>query len=477
MLLTRRLYVMKKLIAFLAALSMLTAVGCGSTAEDKHEDTDDDSSVSAAAENKEKNGKEDKEDKEDEEDKGEEASGDSEAGSEGSGGNEGDSITDGMVNDNNCIIDDSVQEEDNDPYDKATLYKMTELAVGQVNTIIEQDKQAYFDSLNIKGLLADKGSKRFYRSILSMGDDLSEAEIQLYYNLISALDGQDDSKLEEIESLYNAGGLTEEDTVDQFYEEVSRIAGSVGVEDVASVCDIYSPFSYMFNDYSGAPEGFADDPSAFRIVPDDSTIYGIEIDSYVNTDHGTFAQLDLIVACGDWEYVLDETNIWISEDQSSVYIGNPSMAENEVKGMSFDEVKKLVEDSKSSKNINVTNSRAKTAYNAVAVYFADQQEAGRDMDTVIDDDDFLLAGYPEAMRLGEVSLQTDIMGKGDMVLLDLYDSGDLPAGKVYVGIAEIEGERTYFVQFKDDTGLIGQFPDPIQADRADSVTWGEFFEG
>ena len=454
---------MKKALAFLAALTMLAAVGCGDTAKDKPEkEGKQETAASAKAEQKEK----DSEDPEKEELSDEDGSDD-----------DGEAVTDGMVNDNNCIIDAGHQDDGNDDYDKADLYKMMELAVEQYNAIIDQDKQAYFDTLNIEGILNDKGVKRLYEQLADMygGDEVSECELEIYYNAVMALEDLENTEIDDVEHLLDDESITEEEAVDKCDEIIKGAAEDLKPEDVPTLYDIYSPFSYLFGDRASdaVPQSFSSDPSAFMIVPDDSTIFAIELDEYVCNKYGSFAELDLAIAHGDWEYILDEVRVWIDDDQTSVYIGNIRIAENEVKGMTLDEIKEQVS---SNKNVNVTNSRAKTAYHTVAEYIYDQEVEGRSMDTVFADEDFLLAA-DKGLDLENDSVQTTLMGYGDIALHDLYDTGDLPAGKVFVGITEIDGKRTFFVQFLDDTGVIGQYPSPPSSDNWESVVWGEFFNG
>ena len=437
---------MKRVIAFLAALAMTAAVGCGEVEKDEPSAK---MGIETSASEKT-----------------------SEVAEDG-----GESASEGMVNDSNCIIDADYQDDDNDEYDKAALYKMMELAVKQYNAIIDRDKQAYFDTVNIKGVLTDKGIRRLYGALADMydEDEVSNCELEIYYNAVEALGDLDRTEIDDIEHLLDEESITEEEAVDKCDEIIRGVAEGITPEDVPAIYDKYSPFSILFGEDApeDLPEGFADDPSAFKIVPDDSTIFGIELDEYAGNEYGSFAELDLIVAQGDWEYVLDECLVWINGDQTSVYIGNIHIDENEVKGMTIDEIREEVS---SDDNINAANLRAKVAYNAVAEYVADEMVKGRSLEEIIDDDDFLLAA-DKGIQLERDNTQTTLLGRGDMVLSELYDYGELPAGRVFVGFYEENGKKTFFTQFNGDSAFIGQYPKPPTKDNWDMVALGEFFQG
>jgi hypothetical protein len=146
--------------------------------------------------------------------------------------------------------------------------------------------------------------------------------------------------------------------------------------------------------------------------------------------------------------------------------------ENEVKGMSMDEIRDMVGDRESVKE---SNAQAKTAYNAVAEYIADQEMAGRSEDQVFDDGDFMLANSDYGIILSEIS-DSDVTGGGDKMLLELYKRGDIAAGTVYVGRSDkLDRNFNIFVQFKNDNGyLVGQYPDPGAASSDEGVVFGTY---
>lgn len=434
---------MKRVIAFLAALAMTAAVGCGEVEKDEPSAK---KGIETSASEKT-----------------------SEVAEDG-----GESASEGMVNDSNCIIDADYQDDDNDEYDKAALYKMMELAAEQYNAIIDRDKQAYFDTLNIRSLLSDKGSERLYKQFVYSDDSIGECELEVYFRALFSLYDPDREELTKIEDTMCNSGLTADEAAAKCRERMSAAANELTADDAARLYGTDTPFGVLFGeDAAGLPKGFSDDPSAFRIVPDDGTIFCIEPDEYRSNEYGSFAELDLYVVSGDWGYLFSECLVWISGDDTSVYIGDISIEENEFKGMSIDEIREEVS---SDDNINAANLRAKVAYNAVAEYVADEMVKGRSLEEIIDDDDFLLAA-DKGIQLERDNTQTTLLGRGDMVLSELYDYGELPAGRVFVGFYEENGKKTFFTQFNGDSAFIGQYPKPPTKDNWDMVALGEFFQG
>ncbi|MBQ1536870.1 MAG: hypothetical protein IIZ73_00960 [Ruminococcus sp.] len=434
---------MKRVIAFLAALAMTAAVGCGEVEKDEPSAK---MGIETSASEKT-----------------------SEVAEDG-----GESASEGMVNDGNCIIQEGYQDEGDDAYDNEVLYKMTELAAEQYNAIIDRDKQAYFDTLNIRSLLSDKGSERLYKQFVYSDDSIGECELEVYFRALFSLYDPDREELTKIEDTMCNSGLTADEAAAKCRERISAAANELTADDAARLYGTDTPFGVLFGENAAElPKGFSDDPSAFRIVPDDGTIFCIEPDEYRSNEYGTFAELDLYVVSGDWGYLFSECLVWISGDNTSVYIGDISIEENEFKGMSIDELRDELEDDY---DVTAANMNAKVAYNCAAEYFADAYTKGRDLDTVIADGDFMAAAE-NGLDFKKDNEQTSALGKGDEELLSAYDFEGIASGTVYLGVTESDGKRMFFIQFLDENGVIGQYPEPIKIEDIGKVSWKEFYDG
>ena len=114
------------------------------------------------------------------------------------------------------------------------------------------------------------------------------------------------------------------------------------------------------------------------------------------------------------------------------------------------------------------NSIAKTAYNSVMCYFADSEENGILPEQIFADG--MLGGLnkPEGLKLGE-DRQYSIYGEAQ-ISTDLTASG---CGEVTVYVGRLT-DRDVFVQVRDDSGCIGQYPSPITAEDEKNVVWTEY---
>ena len=303
---------MKRALAFLAALTMLTAVGCSDAKNDKSGDKAKEE-TSASAKASEENG-----------DTASSAAAEI-------------SITDGMINDTNCLIYGGAVEDDNDPYDKATLYKMAEIAVKQYGAIVDRDKQTYFDTMNIEGILTDKGAVRLYEALDGEIENVGECELGAYYYAMMAIRDVEGTEVEKLQDILAKDGA------EKCYETVSELVKDLKPDDIPSLFEKYSPYCVVFGDNASeyVPEEFTKDPSAFKLTPDDSTIFGIDISQYIQSDYGSFATINVLVAMGDWQYSFDECMVWMDGDRASLFIGDVKISENEIKGKTIDEVREM----------------------------------------------------------------------------------------------------------------------------------------
>ncbi|ADU23240.1 hypothetical protein [Ruminococcus albus] len=127
-------------------------------------------------------------------------------------------------------------------------------------------------------------------------------------------------------------------------------------------------------------------------------------------------------------------------------------------------VPRLVHDQKS------LNGDAKTVYNAVSEYFADLETQGYDIEECYKNGCFAKASTIEGLKIGQEAEYTD----GDKAINDglKYNGRGYDGLTVYVGMdlssKDQYGDYAFFVQVKDATGRVGQYPDPTK----DSATWG-----
>ena len=302
---------MKRALAFLAALTMLAAAGCSDAKNDKSG----------------KNGKQDS--------KASAASSQEDASQSSASAGDGAAITDGMINDTNCLIYGGDVEDDNDPYDRAVLYKMAELAVKQYGAVVQKDRQTYFDTMNIEGILSDEGAVRLYEALDGEIENVGECELGVYYYAMMAIRDIKGTEVEKLQEILADGGA------EKCRETVAGLVKDLKPDDVPSLFEEYSPFHVVYGDNASeyVPEEFTKDPSAFDFKPDDSTIFGIDISQYISSDYGDFATINVVVSHGDWQYAFDECMVWMTEDQSSMFIGDIRISDNEVKGMTIDEIR------------------------------------------------------------------------------------------------------------------------------------------
>ncbi len=457
---------MKKTIAGLLALTMaFAAVSCGKIDEETGgEELESQTESSAGSEDDGEKG---------ESSDGSEADGDTDekpSDSTDSDKKPSASAAGGFVNESNTLIVDDYQDDENDPYDAGNIYLMMEKAVEQYNLIIDRDKQGYYDSLNMKALINSKG----YDVLMENYDayqDMSDTELEAYSLPIMMLYSADPDKIDELENKYNDDEPAMLNAVIEYLREGYNSITPDSLDD-SELFNEFSAFSYNFTgEGSGIPEDFRDNYANYRIVPDDSTIFGIEIDSYVSNENGTFAELDMIAAGGDWEYIFDECYAWIIDGEVGVYFNNFGIEENEVKGMTLDEVKEMTKKHTDTKSVNAN---AKTAYNAVATYFADREvEDFLTIEEVMKNGDFQMAEGEETLGLN-LALSATHDKPGDAFLFKEMHDCDITSGFVYVGMIDAENWE-FFIQYIDENGVIGQYPHPIQSDDAGKVIFGTYF--
>ena len=466
---------MKRILAALAALMMISAVGCGKV--------DDDSSAAPSSETVITDGGTAANAPTDANEDGDPATDDSKTSettadestapeNESSEGENSVSADDaeGWLSEKNCIIIDEYQDEDNDPYDPKAICKMAELAAAQYNSIIDRDKQAYFDSVNIAGMLKSDGLAETIAADYST-DNMPEAKLSVYYlATMLALDVIQDDYTRLYDD-YNDGKIDMNELKKKNAELAAAAAEKLNPDTAKELFNEYSAFERLFaEDCDDVPDGFANDPSAFRIEPSDDLVCSVELDGYTADEEGIFAELDIIFAAGDWEYILDECCVCLSGEENSVFVPDIRITENEVKGKSIDEI---MEGFTKEKNLRTANAAAKTAFNAVMTFIADKDTEGVSLGELIRSGSYAKANSAEGLTIdNDISIND---AEGDSRLeKDLCECG-FNEGCVYVGFNGEVDLNNVFVQFKDADGNIGQYPNAtLNSERAAKVSWGTY---
>lgn len=171
-----------------------------------------------------------------------------------------------------------------------------------------------------------------------------------------------------------------------------------------------------------------------------------------------YASFELAIFDGDITYDLNDVVYWSSGSDSGLYIDECFHTENEYKGM---DAEQIIEAMQKGLSDTETEQSARAFYNAVDSYL---QDSGKDIARAVDEGDFAKAASPEGLDLSGAA-----EAAGDKALLGLLEYYEYK-GSVFVG-----NDNGYmFVQYKDDSGNIGQVPEPQNEDT--QIVWGKLTE-
>ena len=162
-------------------------------------------------------------------------------------------------------------------------------------------------------------------------------------------------------------------------------------------------------------------------------------------------------ACGNSEESEDKTaNVPTSQsnDEISEKENQNEMTESELKTL-----------------LKKNNSNAKTAYMCAADYVAENESKGIVYEDTISKKYFEFAATTGLELEGAVPTS-----EGDLWLYNKLSENGITSGSVFVGMCELDGVSTFFVQIKtsDNDKVIGQYPDSTPLEDAYNVTWGEY---
>jgi type IV pilus assembly protein PilA len=116
--------------------------------------------------------------------------------------------------------------------------------------------------------------------------------------------------------------------------------------------------------------------------------------------------------------------------------------------------------------LKTANSNAKTAYNAVAEYVADQETKGVALASAVTAGNQTCTGSTRPTSKDWKPL-----------VFDALNSNGNEAGEVYVGLDTIGAEQTFFAQWRKQSGddMIGQYPEAQTWENwkgGTKITWG-----
>lgn len=120
-------------------------------------------------------------------------------------------------------------------------------------------------------------------------------------------------------------------------------------------------------------------------------------------------------------------------------------------------------------DIKTANGNAKSAYNIVAEYCADQQIKGISLNETMNE----ISGKYDLSR-------TDYTGFGGDLCTYMRDNG-VEEGYVYVMKTDIDDYNSFATQWSPtgesgyEGGVIGQYPDPIQKEYQENVDFGSYY--
>lgn len=120
--------------------------------------------------------------------------------------------------------------------------------------------------------------------------------------------------------------------------------------------------------------------------------------------------------------------------------------------------------------LKTANSNAKSAYNAIATYVADQETKGEPVDWTAGG---VAGDYDCKSNTAPTGGSADVA----KICYDTLGENGKEAGIAHVGPATINGKATFFVQWRKTASddMIGQYPDAIaDVEAAQTATWGNY---
>ena len=141
-----------------------------------------------------------------------------------------------------------------------------------------------------------------------------------------------------------------------------------------------------------------------------------------------------------------------------------AMAISMVSCGSDDESEEEVDSSFTYEQMETANTNAKTAYNAIVMYIANEEVSGKTESTVI-----------EAIP---TTIDATQDGEDGTIEHEIYEAiGDVGGEIYFIYPATVGGEtESWGIQWRDtsESGAIGQYPDEISS-MDDSVSWGTYY--
>ena len=381
-------------------------------------------------------------------------------------------LSEGFINESNCIILDDWTEKNNISYDKKTIYRMAENAAKQFNCVVDKDKEGFLEYLNIPAVMNNDRMKKYIEeNIVSNGEtnELSRIESNHYYLLaLFIISVTGDDLLEELTNDENADA---NEIAKRIWEALQNRAEKIEEGHTEGLND--DAFAQLFSGKKKEVTVPDVTPENYHIIYSDDLVCKVIINGYYSDKEVTCADIDIEFMLGENKYVINGCNIWNCGEQSSTYFFESYIEDNEYKGLPIDKIRKQAEKKEKLKDVNST---AKYVYNAAAEFFADSETRGIRMAEAIENGEFRLANSADGLELKASYSDDDLKGNGDAAIIRMLkdDAFAENRGRIYLGITKFEYGESFFIQYKNADGLIGQYPDAVNAEGEKNIIWKTF---
>lgn len=388
----------KRILAALTALTLCIGVtGCGKTEEDSAASSGSSADSSASAQEDSSEAETSEEDSDSSE---EEKSDDEEKSDE----DEKTSAASFEIDPDNIVF---TTYDINDMPTNEEAAKFISLALEQYQAAYDGDAQRYFDLINYYPLIEPLGD---FAEAIMMSDDFDEYEMPAKHNaLYSGM----------ISMLFLAGSEHMDDFEWHYDKEdyVRRVRSAVDSIDMNSE-EVQEELGYFFDGIQELKPWSGSDENTFAWM---------EIDGCDREGDDLYITFDMGVLKGKYNYVIDEVCGWYVDGQWGIAIGDAMLDDNPCEGMTIEEIREMAaEEEKKQKEeqklqaeddkTKSANGFAKTLYNYMAEYAADQFVEGRDpIEEIENNFDLLTSDKGLDLGAGEPSATGDKWLYGELI--------------------------------------------------------------
>ena len=333
-------------------------------------------------------------------------------------------------------------------------------AIEQFDASVEQDPEKYISSYSLGSILDDDGMKEFYEKYSVTFEDTEYCVKNDVYTF--AADFIDEYLYENYSDAERFP--SEYDSFDSYYGFVRKAAEGIG-GDWLKISDIRESLAYDMV-ISQAREN--------ELTPEvygGAKVYAILSGCQKDGD-SLYTQFSLTWAENGTGYVAEGSG-WYIGGEAGVMLTDVELQKAEMTEEEMDDASKKYAENTA---LNNANKAAKIGYNAVAEFFADKETMGEDPESLISSGYFTEANG-EGISLAE---EMEYTAEGDSMLYKVFkEESGIDHGTVYVGVSE-QSMSAYedtsiwsriFVQYKDENGVTGQYPNPLTADTESLAEW------